>query len=530
MATVHGTIGTFDPSLEEWRSYIERLDQYCEANAITTEAKKRAVLLSSCGPTTYALIRSLASPTKPGDIAYADLLVSVGKHYSPAPSSIMQRLKFNSRFREKGESIAIYVAALRKLTEYCDFGDNLNNMLKDRLVCGVNDERIQRRLLSEVDLTFERAFKLAQAAESADKDTRHLKARDAGTSSPGIHYQASKPQAPRKKNLKKQHSTPQTPKQQRYVCWRCGGDHLAPNCRHMDVICKSCQKKGHFANMCRSRPGGDARKPYKQDAGRYKANYVEDRPGENPAEQRQDDPSYAMFTLSSNQPSKPITAEVNLNGLDTSMVVDTGASKSIISESTYSQLTETNSNLRLSKPSVTLTTYTGESLELLGEITVNVRYGSQQLELPLLVTRGSGPDLMGRDWLTHLKLDWQGVYQVESSNDKLTSILEKYPAVFSPGLGSLKGSKVKIHVKDNAQPRFHKARSVPYTLRAKVEEELDNLQKENVISPIQFSELAAPIVAVVKRSGGIRICGDYKLTINQLKHTLYLRWKTFLLG
>ena len=430
----------------------------------------------------------------------------------------MQRLKFNSRFREKGESIATYVAALRKLTEYCDFGDNLNNMLRDRLVCSVNDERIQRRLLSEVDLTFERAFKLAQAAESADKDTRHLKARDAGTSSPGIHYQASKPQALWKKNLKKQHSTPQTPKQQRYVCWRCGGDHLAPNCRHMDVICKSCQKEGHFANMCRSKPGADARKPYKQDAGRYKASYVEDRPGENTAEQRQDDPSYAMFTLSSNQPSKPITAEVNLNGLDTSMVVDTGASKSIISESAYSQLTETNSNLRLSKPSVTLTTYTGESLEFLGKITVNVRYGSQQLELPLLVTRGSGPDLMGRDWLTHLKLDWQGVYQVESSNDTLTSILEKYPAVFSPSLGSLKGSKVKIHVKDNAQPRFHKARSVPYILRAMVEEELDNLQKENVISPIQFSEWAAPIVAVVKRSGGIRICGDYKLTINQASH------------
>ena len=74
MATVHGTIGTFDPSLD--------------ANAITTEAKKRAVLLSSCGRTTYALIRSLASPTKPGDIAYADLLVLIGKHYSPAPESL----------------------------------------------------------------------------------------------------------------------------------------------------------------------------------------------------------------------------------------------------------------------------------------------------------------------------------------------------------------------------------------------------------------------------------------------------------
>lgn len=51
---------------------------------------------------------------------------------------------------------------------------SLDEMLRDRLVCGVNDERIQRRLLAEDKLTFTKALQLAQAMEGADRDTKDL--------------------------------------------------------------------------------------------------------------------------------------------------------------------------------------------------------------------------------------------------------------------------------------------------------------------------------------------------------------------
>ena len=78
--------------------------------------------------------------------------------------------------------------------------------------------------------------------------------------------------------------------------------------------------------------------------------------------------------------------------------------------------------------------------------------------------------------------------------------------MFSDGLGTLKGEK--------AVPRFHKARPVPYIMKEKTEDELQRLQDDGIIEPVTFSKWAAPIVPV-RKGTGVRICGDYKVTVNQ---------------
>ena len=60
------------------------------------------------------------------------------------------------------------------MTEFCDFGISLEDMLRDRLVCGIHDIRIQRRLLAEPNLTFKKALELAIALETVDRDTKDL--------------------------------------------------------------------------------------------------------------------------------------------------------------------------------------------------------------------------------------------------------------------------------------------------------------------------------------------------------------------
>jgi hypothetical protein len=75
--------------------------------------------------------------------------------------------------------------------------------------------------------------------------------------------------------------------------------------------------------------------------------------------------------------------------------------------------------------------------------------------------------------------------------------------------------KAKIYVAEDARPKYYKARPVPYALREKVEKELERLQEEGTIEPVQFADWAAPIVPIVKDDKSIRICGDYKVTVNQ---------------
>ena len=68
----------------------------------------------------------------------------------------------------------MYVAALHQLSQFCEYGDTLDYMFHDHLVCGVSDKRIQHKLLFELVLTFPQALQLAMAMESAEKDTLHL--------------------------------------------------------------------------------------------------------------------------------------------------------------------------------------------------------------------------------------------------------------------------------------------------------------------------------------------------------------------
>ena len=69
-------------------------------------------------------------------------------------------------------------------------------------------------------------------------------------------------------------------------------------------------------------------------------------------------------------------------------------------------------------------------------------------------------------------------------------------------------------MKKNASPQNFKPRPVPYALREKVENELKCLVKEGVIKKVESSDRATPIVPVLKPDGTVRICGDFKVTIN----------------
>ncbi len=109
---------------------------------LRTTQKNCSVLLSVCGAKTYSTLCSVLAPTQPSTVPYANIVAALNRHYSPAPSEIVQRFQFHNCKQKSNQSISNYVAELRRLSLHCAFGDQLDAMLRDRLVCGVVDEAL----------------------------------------------------------------------------------------------------------------------------------------------------------------------------------------------------------------------------------------------------------------------------------------------------------------------------------------------------------------------------------------------------
>ncbi|CAC5415746.1 unnamed protein product [Mytilus coruscus] len=175
-----------------------------------------------------------------------------------------------------------------------------------------------------------------------------------------------------------------------------------------------------------------------------------------------------------------------VEGVTLKMELDTGSAVSVISQADFSKSL---GHVKLIEATITLQTYSGESIKPLGCANVKVHYKGEAHVLPLYVVPKGGPPLFGREWLKHIKHDWNEIKEVHGIDQKKTGevikdLQNKYKDVFKDELGTIKGIKAKLSLKDNSSLKFIKARTVPFSLSAKVEAELDRLEKEGTLNKV----------------------------------------------
>ena len=231
-----GALGNSTPKTDNISSYLERLQLYFEANSVGDE-RKVAVLLTVIGAKTYETLRSLLAPVLPREKSFVELLRVLKKHFDPQPLVIGERFHFYQRSQKTGESIADFVADLRRLSIKCEFGEFLYQALRDRFVCGVKSESLQKKLLTEADLTIKRAQEIGQSMESAERSARDLKV----DTTPRM-------MEPESVNLATSTRTPVS----REPCYRCGRRHDASFCKFKEATCHRCGKQGHIAPVCKT--------------------------------------------------------------------------------------------------------------------------------------------------------------------------------------------------------------------------------------------------------------------------------------
>ena len=410
------------------------------------------------------------------------------KHFQPRKIVIAERFHFHRRNQAPEENVANFLAQLRKLAKYCEFGDHLNEALRDRFVCGLKSEVTQKRLLSETNLTLNRAVEIAQGIEAAEQHTQQLK-------SEAVIKQVS-------------------PANRMVPCKHCGkNNHHASKCRFKEAICNTCHKKGHLAKICRAqrqqRPAAPKKIARPDNGTRWVGT-------EQAASNSDTDSELPLYKINDGSKSvHPITVDMTIEGCLLKMEIDTGAAVSIISQVTYQKLF---SEVPLNTVPLHLKTYTGEHIPVVGEMITQVQYGSQAKELGLIVVQGEGQSLFGRNWLEHFQLDWKtiGLAALETSSQaRVDVLLKKYKEVFAEGLGTMRHYQAKLKVRPGTTPVFHRPRPIPFAVKDAVDRELDRLQQAGIVEKVTLSDWAAPIVVVPKGDGQIRLCGDYKVTVNK---------------
>lgn len=469
--------GQFNPKTDKWCDYKEQLMCALDAAGVDNSnlEKGRSLFLSQCGKDTYALIASLLVPKRPTDVKLHDILTVLDQFFEPEVNEILQAGKFHKRVQLQSESVQEFVAAIGVLGAKCKFTD-LKRQLRDRLVLGVRDERLRRELLRTTDLTYETATRLC------------------------LNYQATFPDLyPETSESKLTPSNVAEPMDIGRIksnqCRHCARIHKeGERCPFAKVKCFYCKRYGHITAAC--------------DKKSNKVHQVEET-GEESTETASVVERMMGIYVCSDSYRPPITADLNIDGAALTMEVDSGASRTIISEETYRKLWI--SPPPLNSTNMKLVTWTQDPLKVLGMANVRVRLGDREAQCELVVVSGKGPSLLGRNWFQTLGLQVSGVCW---SNDKLATLTSDFPELFMDGLGQYNGPEVTLNVRPDATPRFLKARTVPFPLKQQVIEELNRMVEAGVLTPIRYSEWATPLMVVKKGDGSLRICGDYRATVN----------------
>ncbi|KAF2880630.1 hypothetical protein ILUMI_25549 [Ignelater luminosus] len=218
-------------------------------------------------------------------------------------------------------------------------------------------------------------------------------------------------------------------------------------------------------------------------------------------------------SVSLNQVNPPIQLTVSVSRKKVLFDLDTGCAFTLLSEEVYEACVKTSPWIKtsLQECNIKLKAYWFKKpLPIMGKAIVNVGYKGKNFS---------------RDWIKSIELlNYNSAGTITISNivsagtvdQDVINLKKKFKSVFDLHRRKILGHEAKLVFRDeNVGPIFCKARPVAYAIKDAVEKELKRLVNSGVLKPVTNSEWASPVVVVSKPDGSIRICADFKITINR---------------
>ncbi|UYV64395.1 K02A2.6-like [Cordylochernes scorpioides] len=484
-------IREYNEETETFETFYERLEQFLILEEAGDE-KKKAYLLTLMGSKTYGVLKNLCSPILPKDKTFDNLIDILKRHFSPKRSIVVERFIFFKRMQLKEESISDYLVEIKRLASSCNFGNFLEDSLRDKMVCGLYNAKIQNRILSEGDISLAKVIEIALSMEAAEKNTKLF------------HLEQGEDCVDKLRMERKVESNFQNGK-----CKHCGKQHKEL-CRFKEAKCFKCNKKGHIASICWS-----SRRNLRQHQNQPgNIHQIGDQEEEEEYVQKIISVTIPEYKINFASSDPPYLMELKVEGNFIKFEMDTGSGLTLISEKDFKNSLQ---HLKLEKASIIVRTYDGTVVPILGKINVKVECQDITYKLRALVVKGEKRALMGREWINRLKL---GCFAVKHMPVEITieEILKENQALFVETTEPIKGFTFSVNMCD-VNPIFHKARPVPFAIRPAVTEALDKMVAKGYLCEVASSKWATPVVVVPKKNKEIRICCDFKVTLNKYLDT-----------
>ena len=222
-----------------WDAYITQFEMLALFNH-WTEVEKATLLVVSLRGAALPVLSNLPADRRSD---YRALVTALENRFGTAHQAELHRIKLRNQTRKRDESLAELMEDIERLARlaYPDAA-----MLRDRIVCGINNDRIQQRLLSEKGLTYKKALELSQGLETAAKSVCELQS-----------TKLEQPAQVHKVTLGRRGRVQMAGVAR--GCFRCGNTaHSPAHCPFKGAQCHNCGKVGHIRKTCRKpkNPGG----------------------------------------------------------------------------------------------------------------------------------------------------------------------------------------------------------------------------------------------------------------------------------
>ncbi|XP_065204814.1 uncharacterized protein K02A2.6-like [Planococcus citri] len=498
----------------EWLRWKRAVDLYLIAKNITSDDQKQATILSLGGMDLQDIFYAIPNHdvVPQGKTKYSHTIDLLDQFFVPKFNSNYERHVLRQCKQQPGESTEMFINRLRRQAAKCEF-DNVDAAICEQVIDGCTDPNLREKYLSQDVLTVSYILKKAKSREAvtSQMSAYHLPqpqaqavAEEASSTSTinRIH-------TPRVRTSNRQYASQNTNASQN-ACYRCGATtHTAQDekCPAKDKECNYCHKIGHFKSACRKRSYNASKRTSGSAINTTKSvNLVEQKDNEN---ESSDDDNY-VFTVTSKVRKNEFHCDVG--GVVQGFIIDSGADDNLIPKEDWNILKSKHikviSQTPASETDKKLIAYAQTSpLKIAGTFVAKISYGDSSCNAKFVVIENEGATaLLGRDTLMQLNVIklMAPVNFIQSDN-----VISETRPVFQ-GIGKLKNYEVELKINDAVQPKRQKLRPIPVNLQHKVDAELDNLLKNDIIEPVNEPSTWVSNIVISLRGDKTRICVDMR--------------------